>query len=314
MRPEFVALPADWDDFVVTERFDFRKWVRKQDILPVGPYIRPRAQAHPLAQFLVGWISGLALVKGGVIAATNYQEQVLKDTPVGYWRMDQIVQNDPQLDISGEPTGPRNQFEISDPILNQAGLLFSDTPNLSCGFDGVDDRFFASQVSFWPNAQQPISVECWCQRDNIVVGNASPVTVETAGNDLNSGRSCRITMDGPSPADGRITVQRGANSFSSFPTVGFTDDLPHHIVMTAPGGGVSDVRMFIDGIDFGVDADAANPGSQTTAQVNIGARRGSSASFHWRGGEIDEVAVYDFELSLGQVLQHFNAGDSGAFT
>ncbi len=288
-----LILPADWDDFTVPERFAFRK--------------------RTLGQFLVGWVSALALVKGGVVSSiTNYQDQVLQDLPLGFWRMDETVPTTPQADVSGHVSGPHTlnpTAPLVEPTLAQPGLLNTDVPNLAADFNGTTQGYTTVSAGNWlPNMLQPASVECWFTTTQVTQGYivqiASP---STSGND-------RLTLAAILLASGAVAAQHGLSAKPSTPTT-FADGNVHHVVATTPGGDPADAHVYADGVDYGVNAFFLGVGNQVVQELHVGFDRGLPASEQfWFDGVVDEVAVYDFELSAAQVLQHWNAGKFGVFT
>ena len=98
----------------------------------------------------------------------------------------------------------------------------------------------------------------------------------------------------------------------------FNDDAPHHIVCTSPARAsleIPTVRLYVDGLFYGSDQSGSNvDNDQPTYTVTVG-NTGlfpPLAATAW-DGEVDEVAVYDFELDQGQVTKHYNAGALGFF-
>lgn len=311
MRSINAILPREWDDFIVAERFAFRRWVRMKNAITVPGYIHPINVLDQLKQFLVGWVAGVTMVRGG--AAFDYRGTVLKELPLAYWRMDNTsgtVQDDEVLTQVGSP---HTLTKSPAPLFNQPGLLFSDNPNLCVTFDGVTQHDMnSSNSSFWPDSNEAASLECWFQTPTVV---ALKVMAELRNFGPEDEKRCNEgSIDGTT---GFVRGRRVQAAVDTNPDV-YNDDLPHHIVVTAPARGtlvVPTVRLYVDGIFYGSDQSGSNTDDPSTTHTVTVGNTGlfpPLAATAW-DGEVDEVAVYDFELDQGQVTKHYNAGALGFF-
>lgn len=293
-----IALPYDWDNFTVAERF--------------GYWGRPATAAPTLVQKLMGWVNAVNLV-GFPDLATDYEDQILRDHPVGYWRLDGIVPLDPQFDVSGEPSGPRDLTEFNGPTLGQPGLLDTDVPNLCISFDGADDLIFGSLDAFWPDNEEALSVECWFQTVN-VADFMTMIEVRQSGNTFFQSNSGNLTFNGVTGFVGteRITSNRQTNPDT------YNDGNPHHAVATFPARSTSEggiCHLYVDGIDYGQQGPIGLTGAgRADHRVNLGTKWSDPGLTQQFDGFLDECAVYDYELGAGQVLKHYNAGAFGTFT
>lgn len=311
MRSVNAILPRDWNDFIVAERFAFHRWVRMKNAITVPGYIHPISVLDQLKQFLVGWVAGVTMVRGG--AAFDYRGTVLRDLPLAYWRMDNTsgtVQDDQVLTQVGSP---HNLTKSPAPLFNQPGLLFLDNPNLCVTFDGATEHDMASSnSSFWPDSNEAASLECWFQTPTVLAGKVMTELRNFAAGDERRANECSI--DGTT---GFVRGRRVQAAVDTNPDV-FNDDQPHHIVVTAPARGtlvVPTVRLYVDGQFYGSDQSGSNTDDPaTTHTVTVGADGffPSTVGSRW-DGEVDEVAVYDFELTQTQVTKHYNAGALGFF-
>src|SRR6185295_16134364 len=84
----------------------------------------------------------------------------------------------------------------------------------------------------------------------------------------------------------------------------------HHIVLTyVPAGATSKVRLYLDGVEFGVADTSGTPinftGGQIGAWFNTFAEPDESQRF--LNGVIDEFAIYTTALPAARVLAHYAA-------
>jgi hypothetical protein len=91
---------------------------------------------------------------------------------------------------------------------------------------------------------------------------------------------------------------------------GLNDGAWHHVVATWAGNAspvAADATLYVDGVaDTSVLLDNLSATLVTTAPLNIAARNNGTDAF--RTGEIDDVAIYDAELSSAEVTAIYNSG------
>lgn len=282
-----------------------------KNAIAVPGYIHPITVLDQLKQFLVGWVSGVAMIRGG--AAFDYRGTVIKDLPIAYWRMDNTSGTTQDDEVDYVAGSPHNLTKSPAPLFNQPGLLFADNPNLCVTFDGVTQHDMnSSNSSFWPNSMQAASVECWFQTPTVVAFKVM-AELRNFGSNIEL-RANELSIDGTT---GFVRGRRMQAAVDTNPDV-FNDDSPHHIVCTSPARGslvVPTVRLYVDGQFYGSDQSGVNTdNSQPTYTLTAG-NTGlfpPLAATAW-DGEVDEIAVYDFELDQGQVTKHYNAGALGFF-
>ncbi len=281
-----------------------------KNAIAVPGYIRPISVLDQLKQFLVGWVTGVTMIRGG--AAFDYKGTVVNDGPVGYWRMDD-TSGTTQANLV-DPSRPLTKSPA--PLFNQPGLLFADNPNLCVTFDGSTEHDMASpNTGFYHDSNEEGSLECWFQTPTVTAGRVMAEHRNfSASPPADARRSEELSIDGTT---GFVRGRRSQAVVDSNPDV-YNDDAPHHIVVTAPARGtlvVPTVRLYVDGIFYGSNTSGANDDDpSTTRTVTVGADGffPSSVGSRW-DGEVDEVAIYTFELTQAQVTKHYNAGALGFF-
>jgi alpha-tubulin suppressor-like RCC1 family protein len=144
---------------------------------------------------------------------------------------------------------------------------------------------------------QDFTIEAWVQRNN-----TSIVSYGTAGNGIIFGYGYGgygLYLD-PSgrPALSNIGIDE------TKPSVAITDTAFHHLAVTKSG---STVVFYVDGIAY--SAPAYNPGFVFSTVAAIGGRGDNLDNSFF--GLIDEVAVYNRALSVGEIQAIYNAGSAG---
>lgn len=307
-----IALPCGWDNFTVVERFDFRRWGQKNEIAveAPNPYVHPIHILDQIKHLLLGWTNSIGLIKGGG-QATNYQQQIQKDNPLGYWRMDDTVT---MIDIgsAGINLGRAGAGHVE----QSGGVLFSDVPNLCTLYTGINifnTSHSSSNNGTWPTSEEAMSLECWFEAGTTPPFDKTCVEVQAPNNNVGETSGQIKILTGSEFIQGK----RVDSVVDSNPDT-YADGSPnaHHVVLTCPARtdpAAATVHLYVDNIDYGTAAGGGAGAPGALHQVNAGLHWPSVRAEHWLG-RVDELAVYDFELSAGQVTQHFDAGASGIYT
>jgi hypothetical protein len=112
------------------------------------------------------------------------------------------------------------------------------------------------------------------------------------------------------PSDDRVDISCGSNTTYRRTDITISENEWHHGVVTFNGGNTAKDRVifYLDGVQYkqttynGPTALKANP----TSPLTVGAR--TSYTFYEWTGNLDEVAVFDTELTSGQVSTYYNSG------
>jgi hypothetical protein len=164
----------------------------------------------------------------------------------------------------------------------------------------IDVGALPSKLQF--SSGTDFSIEAWCAFDKNVTPGVSLVTEAYAG-DGNVRYMLGFT-DGSSPTqtpsfgwyNGAWRLVQG--------TTALVDSAWHHLVGTYTGSS-NTLELWVDGVSQGT---LVPGGTQPTGTENlyIGRRWDNGAGTYWNG-YIDEVAMYGFKLSSGQIGAHAGA-------
>jgi hypothetical protein len=225
--------------------------------------------------------------------SVTYEEEVLADTPLAYYRLD-----DTTLPVAKDTSGNGNDGTyVGGVTLGAAGALTGD-PDKAISLDGtsgyvdVGDKFgFDGNASF--------SLEAWIL-PTVLNGEYRGVLTNQDGPD--SGRDGYLIYV---EVGSGVGLERWANS-SSNPlaapgSIGAGDW--SHVVGTYDG---SNLRIYVDGaLAAGPFASGLSIPTHTCSFV-IGAMFCGKVGFF--AGGVDEVAVYGHALSAARVLVHYRVG------
>ena len=177
---------------------------------------------------------------------------------------------------------------------------FSNTKSIL--LDGIDDYVDMGNNLDFTNTDA-FSISCWFKRTR---SGVSEFLVSKQDSTSNSrGYTLLIPFD-----DNKVTVVIRNNTASSGRlivdcTTAITDTNWHNIIMTYDGSSnVSGINLYLDGNnDTGVTSGTLSATISNTASFQIGAKNGSNEF----SGNLDEVAVWNTELSASDVTTIYNS-------
>jgi len=221
------------------------------------------------------------------VAAAQYQATVLADSPVAYYRFEE-VSGTSALDSSGN--GNTGTY-TNGPLLAQAGL-----PQLgrAVSFDGINDHVvtprtvatnFTLELWLRTTATSPAGAQAY-QGDGLVwsdVGGTANDFVLAALND----RAAFFTGNPDTTVIGTTPLNNGGW---------------HHVVATRTMGGAK--QLYVDAV---LQATGTTNGSPLNALAQI-MIAGNTLDSRYFEGLVDEVAYYPTVLSLARIQAHFTAG------
>jgi hypothetical protein len=217
--------------------------------------------------------------------AQTYAQTVLADAPLAYWRLGDSSGTTARDSSSHNHDGAYGGA----PTLGVPGAL--SEPDTAVNFDGVDDRMAASLPGLTGNQ----SVEAWV---NYTTAPGTSGDIATCGtlqvDGMNEGVFLRYAFQNTqlqfNVADGlgnRVTIDGPVKN----------DGAWHHVVGVK---GTTDIRLYVDSELIG---SAAITGFRPYAagEAAVGWASGGGRF----QGSIDDVAIYDNELTVDRVAAHY---------
>ena len=189
------------------------------------------------------------------------------------------------------------------PETNLTGSSGAFTNTQSIELDGIDAFVDMGNTLDFTNTDA-FSISCWFKRTRTGVSEFLVSKQDSTSN--SRGYTLLIPFD-----DNKVTVVIRNNTASSGRlivdcTTAITDTNWHHIVMTYDGSSnVSGINLYLDGNnDTGVTSGTLSATISNTANFQIGAKNASNEF----SGNIDEVALFNSELSASDVTSIYNSG------
>lgn len=178
------------------------------------------------------------------------------------------------------------------------------TSLFSTSFDGVDDYVTmgdATELKF--TNTDPFSISFWFKSTQV----GSPRLVakrEFGGNN----RGYEVQMSSGALIFQRINLAPGDVASITTDASSFNDGQWHHVVATTDGTDASGMAIYVDGASEAVTpiTDALTGTIDTTADFQISGLDGTNFPYE---GLIDDVAVYDVDLTSTEVTTIYNSGD-----
>lgn len=239
-----------------------------------------------------GFLHADSYVDGPLTYVRGYREEVLKDTPLLYWRLSEA---------SGSTAADETGNNRSGTHQNTPGVGYTTSVPVTGGravdYNGTDE-YTTSAYSLTLEGNVT-SFEAWVYRDN------------TSTADVLFGTATPSTFFGASLSSGSDSLQlaTGSTAFATFASTGISAGAWHHVVVV-----VDDLQgsatLYVDGVLAGV---------QTGLSVNYGAAGNFMVAARSSGvnpldGKLSEVALYDYELTPSRVAEHYAARTRPAAT
>jgi hypothetical protein len=211
---------------------------------------------------------------------------------------DVILASELMPDLSGNgyvgtPTNMENaDFQIDTP---------GGRSRRSSLFDGVNEYITMGDVLGF-EYDEPFSVSCWFKSTSTTTRHMVSKT------DGSSGWLLTLAVG---QVRWKLVSSSGGSSCGIITTPTYNDGAWHHVVATysaSTPGSVADMAVYIDGSLATTTTESDPLGSNTianSASFNVSGRTDGSALFP---GSIDDVTVYDRELTLDEVQEIYNGG------
>jgi hypothetical protein len=263
-------------------------------------------RAHSPSRFIAAALLTLCCIVTVRADFTNYQNTVLSQGPVGYWRLnDNTPVPDPNtLGFTATNRGSLGTAADGTYGGDLAGraAVGAIAGNFGCHFDGsveyVDVPYNAAL-----NPAGDFTAECWFSPDG-----AGNTTCIMSSFDFDNGGSIRrgwIFYQGTQSQLQFRTYFGTSGNLTAITSIPMTVGTYYHAVLTRSN---SVFRIYLNGSLAGSVTDASYLPA-THSDYTIGIR--SDGSFPW-AGKIDEVAFYGSRLSDSTIAAHYSAATTNA--
>jgi hypothetical protein len=218
---------------------------------------------------------------------------------MGYWRLGESQTTGTATDVSGSG---RNGTYTRTVVSGAPGAIVGD-PDTAATFDGLSSGVDVPAIGSDPfNFTNSFSLEAWVI--NMGQGTLNP-SRSPLGRIVSRGWPGRFGYGwGILASNGMRFTTYGIKDFDSSQTVVPQDGAWHYVAVVFDS--TNTANFFLDGVQTDAISDV-NPTAIADLDLIIG-RNPASTAEEFFNGNIDEVAVYNFELSTQQIAAHFKAG------
>jgi Concanavalin A-like lectin/glucanases superfamily len=228
------------------------------------------------------------------IVGSRYAAAVLTDGPSSYFRFHESQDTSDLVDSGSQP---KNATKIGDVLMTTDGVA-GCALNLDGGYVVIDaDVYdFAGTAHF--------SVEMWFQPEqgfDMPVGEPRVLVDKVKAQGVNEGWGLSLSSNNAY----NLRSRRYNIDMTTMSVVGNTvppSDAFTHVVMTFDG---TNLRLYQDGVFVTMNSDGKDLGDNEEG-VYFG--RGNTSSYGRYRGLIDEVAIYDKQLTQNRITAHYEAG------
>jgi hypothetical protein len=221
------------------------------------------------------------------MAAAQYQATVLADSPVAYYRFEEVA-GISALDSSGN--GNTGTY-TNGPLLAQVGL---PQLGLVVSFDGINDHVVTPRT-----VSTDFTLELWLR--TTATSRVGAQAYEGDGllwSDVGGNANDFVLA----ALNDRAAFFTGNPDTTVIGATPLNDGLWHHLVATRTMGGTK--QIYVDAV---LQAAGATNGVPLNAQPQIMVA-GNTLDSRYFNGLVDEVAYYPTVLSLARIQAHFAAG------
>ncbi len=233
-------------------------------------------------------------------SGTAYEDEVLADSPVGYWRLGE-TSGTSAADLGSAAQAGTYSGGYT---LNQTSLLASDAANKSVLLNGSSGYIDCTASGAFSFAGGNMTGEC------VAKFNAFPGSGDSAwlfgkaydGGSSKVGYSLRLEVSGAVKTLKVESYDGSTAHGATFDVSAWTTGTIYHIAFTYDG---TNWKLYVNG---SVVASTAGSGPQSSSRPrNIGRESTTFGDGAYFNGTIDEVALYGTALSAGRISAHYAA-------
>lgn len=278
--------PANNLSWVATDGAEFTTEVAKAISCRAGDILKVILDPDDAsAQNMASATVDVELVEHSPAITDSYRELVLSHGPLAYWRLGELSGT-----LAADETG--NGWDMaytSTPTLGVTGIMRDGHGDRAADF-ASPEHVLGQDWSVFDFASGPFSIEAWFNADALSGTTSIIVQKRTGG-----GTGWEL---GATTSD---IFFAGNGTTGAVRTAAPSIDTDYHVVATSDG---TTERIYLNGVE--VDSDTAMSISTNTEVLSI-AYDVASSGFAL-DGTADEVALYDRELSAGEIAEHYAVG------
>jgi type II secretory pathway pseudopilin PulG len=227
--------------------------------------------------------------------APSYKDAVLADRPVLYLRLGDAGGSATAVNLveSSIPGMTPHGTYKNAPTLGVTGALSPDT-DTAVTFDGTSELVSGNRMP--TTALSTFTLEAWVNSP-IIDNHASDATI------LGRFSFYALEVD----TNGRFRLNDSHGNFKRT-TASFTDNTWYHVVGVQSGSDLTSITVYVNGVAQASATTGAWAQTSDHSQLwSVGSKiSGTGTASAYFSGTIDEAAIYNYALTSGQILDHYN--------
>jgi hypothetical protein len=241
--------------------------------------------------------TGLAWIN--VSLTSPYVSEVLHDTPVGFWLLDETTGT-----TATDLAGSYNLTYLNTPTLGDPGPSYNIPKGVT--FNGSTQNAKGdNSATFTSSASASWSMETWIRYTSstntlnpFAVRNHTPSQASVTGNFIVNNTTTGVISVQSTDSTGNVIQLNSAG--------GFNNGAWHHVVATATSGGA--LVLYVNGVNVASSSTARNTTSSERS-ITVGSNRnGITTYIQYFPGSIAACAYYNYALTPTQVFNHYKRG------
>lgn len=230
----------------------------------------------------------------------SYSTEVLADSPLVYWKLDD-TSGTTVVDSSG---GSHNGVYVNTPTLNVAALINAGS---AVTFASTSSQAIHEVGAIPTGSGSILTVEAWIKTSQSGSGNPD---IFTCDNSLGGARNWQTRLSTSGKAE--VVWFSGGTGTTHTGSVTINDGVRHHVVFVRDG---TKSHIYVDGVEDGTGLSYSSaPPTADLDQLAAACRTSGGSDGNFFNGTLDELALYKTALSSTRIAAHHTAGASATVT
>ncbi len=233
----------------------------------------------------------------------GYADRILANNPVAYWRLGEAA-GTVAVDSSGNNLNADYEGGVDQ---DQDGAILSDTDS-AVYTDGTDDYLHKSTTDEL-KLSDDMTISLWLKPDELPADEACLITYSGLTEGPGDNVSYQIVLTDDGEIDYLQEYGNGKDEDCTFEDLNIEADTWLNLVLTRNRGDRT-IRLYLDGQFVGSwdgFGPPPHPNSGKDGELYIGSAYGADSFLN---GHLDDIALFDQELSAEEILALYNAGRS----
>jgi hypothetical protein len=238
-----------------------------------------------------------------VYAPPAYQNTVMSQSPVGYWRLGEISGN-----VADDATSDDYDLTVKNSVtMGAAGALPSDSDK-AMTLDGAND-YLTRDATRDLQLRGDMTVSMWFKMDSLPSDKYTLVTSSEDTERKRDNTTYEMVINPSGDLEYLDEYKKGRDHANTFTGLNISAGVWHNLTLTREISSRT-IRVYLEGVQVGVwnySEGKKKPTGGRKADLYIGSQWGESQFFK---GSMDEVAIFDKVLAPADIQTLHDAGSA----